>query len=390
MQRRIGIKWLCVFLCLVLLLTMGLTACSSKETKSAQQTETQPPEINNLFQEGMVAVEKNGQWQYVDRQGNYVPIGTFEDADNFAANGLAAVKTDGKWGYINTKGEPVIPCEYDYAHRFASNGLAAVKTDDKYGYINAVGEIVIPFQYDRARTFASVGLAVVNKDGKYGYINAQGELVIPCQYDGAHDFSSNGLAVVGLENSGKKYKVGYINTKGELVIPCQYDCAYNFSSQFRGLALVQKSGISYLINAKGERMNVLWWDLAEPVDPVKEGGEILRYKDIVLFSENGRAKVEKNGKYGYINTRGKLVIPCQYDEACDFASNGLTLVRTGRVGCIIDASGNTVKELAVEMDLILNLTRYDDAYVIEKDGQCGVLSIDGDVLLPPIYDDIAF
>ena len=52
-----------------------------------------------------------------------------------------------------------------------------------------------------------------------------------------------------------------------------------------------------------------------------------RYEDASPFSE-GLAAVRENGKWGYIDETGSLVIPCQYDLACPFRE-GLAIVAVG-------------------------------------------------------------
>lgn len=47
------------------------------------------------------------------------------------------------------------------------------------------------------------------------------------------------------------------------------------------------------------------------------------------------------GKYGYINSLGKIVIPLQFDQAFDF-SNGLATVRIDEKYGYIDFSGKYV------------------------------------------------
>lgn len=59
--------------------------------------------------------------------------------------------------------------------------------------------------------------------------------------------------------------------------------------------------------------------------------------------EEGLAAVEKNEKYGYINKQGKLVVDFQYDNAFVFME-GLALVeKEGKYG-YIDKSGNVVSD----------------------------------------------
>ena len=52
------------------------------------------------------------------------------------------------------------------------------------------------------------------------------------------------------------------------------------------------------------------------------------------FSE-GLANVKINGKWGYINTKGEEVIPCQYDAANPF-SEGVAVVIIGKKWKYID------------------------------------------------------
>jgi serine/threonine protein kinase len=52
-----------------------------------------------------------------------------------------------------------------------------------------------------------------------------------------------------------------------------------------------------------------------------------------------RAVVMKNGKYGYVDTNGKLVIPLQYQDAYDFRKEGLALVKKNKLFGFIDKNG---------------------------------------------------
>lgn len=70
---------------------------------------------------------------------------------------------------------------------------------------------------------------------------------------------------------------------------------------------------------------------------------------------------DENGKYGYINEKGKEIIPCRYDNADDFQGNGLAAVakKTGQ-----DAEG-------------------------EEFFQWGFINCEGEEVIPMQYDEIA-
>ncbi|MEN8208007.1 MAG: WG repeat-containing protein [Candidatus Fermentibacteria bacterium] len=98
------------------------------------------------------------------------------------ANGLLfPVKEDGDWGFINQQGEYVIDPQFDGASGFSEN-LAPVRLNGQYGYINRTGEIMIDCQFERVGDF-SEGLSAVLVGDKWGFINRAGELIIRPQYD---------------------------------------------------------------------------------------------------------------------------------------------------------------------------------------------------------------
>jgi hypothetical protein len=53
------------------------------------------------------------------------------------------------------------------------------------------------------------------------------------------------------------------------------------------------------------------------------------------FSENGLAKVELNGKWGFVNAKGEVAVPIKYDYLSYFRDNGLARGRIdGKTGSI--------------------------------------------------------
>lgn len=92
--------------------------------------------------------------------------------------------------------------------------------------------------------------------------------------------------------------------------------------------------------------NVLKGNTQSDIQITKELSEAIhRYDDISDFHE-GLLAVCKNQKWGYINSKGKEVIPCKYEYSCDF-SEGLACVYLEGDDlpiAFIDKNGNTVIE----------------------------------------------
>ena len=187
------------------------------------------------------------------------------------------------------------------------DGLALVYKGDKYGFIDKMGNEVIPCVYDFSEEVDlnfHDGLAFVRQGEKHFFINKKGKEAFPYNYDTGLNFSE-GLALVW-----KERKCGYIDTNGNEVIPLT-DKYYgrNFSD---GMAMVRNDEGKYgFIDKKGKLVIPMSFD-------VGEGGETSEFHE-------GFAVICKNEKYGYIDKSGKEVIPCKYDAANDF-NDGMALV----------------------------------------------------------------
>ncbi|MDU2360332.1 MAG: WG repeat-containing protein, partial [Campylobacter concisus] len=95
------------------------------------------------------------------------------------------------------------------------------------------------------------------------------------------------------------------------------------------------------------------------------------------FNE-GFALVEKDGKWGYINTKGEQIVECKFDGARDFHEGFADVKKDGKWGYI-----NTKGEQIIER-------KFDDAYgfnegfaLVEKDGKYGYINTKG---YPVIFD----
>jgi hypothetical protein len=298
---------------------------------------------------------------FANSAGVYVIPPKFTHTYGFNADGIALVEVEGKKGYIDLKGDFVVPPLYDEIHPFNKKGLTLVRIGDfgagqpwpKYGFVDASGHVAIPVALHGAYAFSPNGLCFVVKHGdspysfignKYGYMNTKGEYVIPPKFDDAKSFGINDRAAVKV---GDKW--GIIDAKGNFVVPPKYDeVPVSPESIFDtyGLAAVRKGRFWGYINSQGDPIG--------PRNLYKAGGfdenglakviveGVLRtYKEGVINSKgeyvfkpqfdrilpylNGYAQVALKGRWGFIDTRGKIVIRPQFKfMAKDFNKHGLT------------------------------------------------------------------
>ena len=131
----------------------------------------------------------------------------------------------------------------------------------------------------------------------------------------------------------------------------EFDCVCEFNE---GFAAVQKDGKWGYINTKGEQIVECKFD------------------DAYYFNE-GFARVKKDGKWGYINTKGEQIIECKFDDACDFSEGFARVKKDGKwgyintKGCsvIFDESKNEIEVLDKAIDRSNNtfyLSRLDNKF----------------------------
>ncbi len=165
-----------------------------------------------------------------------------------------------------------------------------VETKGKYGIINCLGDEIFPKAYDKLYTTGSEKVLFTQLEDKYGLINLCTKLEVTPQYDQIDLYNCN-LALVRKNNL-----YGFIDEKGKEIIPCQYHEAESFSED-RAVVKKTKKGKKFVIDKKGK-------SITPPI-----------YADIGFFL-HGRAHVTiDDWTYGFIDLKGKLVIPIKYNLA---------------------------------------------------------------------------
>ena len=228
---------------------------------------------------------------------------------------LYPIRLNGKAGYIDREGHIVIKPRFMRAWEF-SGDLAPVQISDKpeFGYINKQGDFAIGPWPGTASVF-SEGLGRISRSREgQGFIDFRGKTIIDPKFVFAESFS-DGMAQVMLEPCVPKVDcglIGYIDKSGNLVIKPQFRGAKNFHE---GRAAVRRGSDEWtFIDKTGEEITKQHFkaDLKNSLVVTTD------------FSE-GLAGVKVENKWGFIDTKGKMVIPPQFDEAGKF-SEGLAAV----------------------------------------------------------------
>lgn len=187
-------------------------------------------------------------------------------------------------------------------------GRTRVRQDGYYGFLG-IHDGAGRLPYEHAYNFVGDS-ALVTMDTRQCYINRIG--IIQYCFDRLLPFQSRNTGQWGFENEN-----------GIALIPAQYDTVGSFTDD--DLAWVKPPGQGYGYIRT-------------------DGSNLLRENDLEAARDYryGLAAVQQNGKYGYLDTRGVLAIPLQYDEAGDFTADGRAQVKKGDKRFTINREGRCV------------------------------------------------
>lgn len=277
------------------------------------------------------------------------------DVINSGYLGVATVVKDGKYGAILTTGKEIIECKFDYVQPEQYQKLIMVylgKTDEynqpqngKKGLYTLDGKQIYPVEYDDIvivdsniillykGTLQEDGYSI--SEGKFAVGDGQGRLLCDYKYNFIVASMSYGRQPYYQVYKGKtnnlllnQGKFGLVDSLFNEVVACKYDWVYSFND----------FGVARVFNGKMEEEGYPLKGKFAIVD--KTGKELCAFKyDWIDWFSNGFAKVTIGNKIGYIDSKGKEVIPVKYDAGYSFEDNGTVNVSLNGEWIYLDKTG---------------------------------------------------
>lgn len=172
---------------------------------------------------------------------------------------------------------------------------------------------------------APLKLTPFEQNGAFGYQDPQGNMVIPPKYKMAHDFNSSGIAAV-LDEKGWTY----INDKGEnLVRPFYFDNGPDYFIE--GLARFEANGKMGFFDESGQIVIPAKFDFVGPFSAGLArfcmGCQIRPMKG--GDSHDNHTELV-GGHWGIINSQGKNVLNPVYDSIESIEGNKVHLIKEGK------------------------------------------------------------
>lgn len=237
-------------------------------------------EIMNIYGSDMYVVKENGVPELVGNDGTVKLRNGFSEAVSID-NSNIIVKSNGNYGIISSAGQSIVATEYQYL-KYAFDGNYIAEKDNKYGVINIAGTTKIDFGY-----------SYISYSSQEGFIEAQRE-------DGETDlldtnFVVKASGIISEINS----RLGYVKvrTNGEY----KY---YNFKLEEKDVKDVLSSNTLFL-SKNNDKYGYVDKNGVVIVDYI--------YDDATEQNDYGFSAVKKDGKWGAIDSAGKLIVDTKYE-----------------------------------------------------------------------------
>lgn len=232
---------------------------------------------------------------------------------------------------FNLEGNQV---ETNYTNYVKANDDYAIVIDasNNYNIVGKDGKEKLTDQYVYLEYFTN-NLFIATKENRTGLISADGKVVIPMQYSTmqkielAKSENAKDKTAILQATDGDTKRVDIINQDGKIS---------------KGIvdAVLEKEegedGIEYLVMTSENNRKYFNYN-----------GEEVSYKDIK--GDNKLYAVAQNGKWGFADANGSMVIKPQYDFVTEFNKGFAGIKQNGKWG-VINESGNLVLEPKYELE----------------------------------------
>ncbi|MCI9063655.1 MAG: WG repeat-containing protein [Clostridia bacterium] len=345
----------------------------------------------NVWYENVLKVEKDGKYGLIDLDGKEVLSIQYDSIE--ALKGIEnslIVKKDDSYGLVNTSGVKIVDTEYKKITNFGDDykkGYITINKDGKYGLTSYSGTQILENKYDKINKVYSENYFVIEKDGKQEVIDTNGKTILSKGYDKIKQVTSSGVVFT----KGSKYgvmdydgkvkikaeykdlkeintdifvaktdkKYGIIDLEGKTKVAFDYnDIYYNSES---GIYVAEDSNFNSSIMDK-EFNTKLTGILAElntdsgymkikVDDQYKYYNFKFEEKNVAdIYTSNNIFVSKKDGKYGFVNKQGEVVVDYIYDDATELNTYGFAAVKKDNVWGAINSEGKVVIEPTYNLD----------------------------------------
>ena len=269
------------------------------------------------YKKGYLTVDENGKYGLVSFSGTQILDNKYEKINKIYGENYFVVEENNKQKVIDTKGDTVISKGFDKIKQIAASGVVFVE-NNKYGLMGFDGKIKIKAEYKELKEI-NTDIFTAKKDKKYGIIDIDEKEKVEFKYTDIYYNSEAGIYIAESNN----FKSSIIDTE------------FN----------IKLTGILSELNTKEGYMNLKMDDEYKYYNfkfEEKNPSELSLGKTLFLS--------KKDGKYGFTNKAGIVVVDYIYDDATEQNKYGYVAVKKDGLWGSINSEGKVIIEPTYNLD----------------------------------------
>ena len=266
--------------------------------------------LTDKYEDGFI-IKENDKYGIVATNSETVLEAKYDEFKNIYGNKMYVAKIDSKWKIVDSDGKAYLEDAFDDVKEINLDNVI-IKKNNKYGVVTIEGETKIEPSYDDL-SFIFTDTYIAKKDNKYGIINGNNEEKLPFEY-----------SYIKYETEADFIRAQKDETQTQLL-----DRDFNVKAE--GIISEINYERNYIRVRVGENYKYYNFKLEE-----KESTEILSTNTIFLS--------KKDGKYGYVDSRGIVVVNYIYDDATEQNKYGYVAVKKDGKWGSLDQKGNVIVE----------------------------------------------
>lgn len=304
------------------------------------------------YEKNVLKYEEDGKYGLIDLKGNIVTKPIYDSIDGLSnKEGELLISQNEKYGVINTKGAELIKPEYNYISgdayytsekKYALSGyILGITTSDgyRYGYMNYERKKLLNTEYNEIIRLGGIGsentdkdvFLVAKKDGQYGLVKNK-KIMIDFRYQSIDYSGVNNLFIVT-----RSKKTGVYNSEGKKIMATKYDEVQVHENYI----YTKQNNEEAYYNLLGNRIDK---------STIKEEEKKDENQSTYLEQTGKLIPKEKNGKWGFVDKNGNIVLDYKYEEATQLNEYGFAGIKQNGKWGSIDENGNIVVEPIYNLD----------------------------------------
>lgn len=290
--------------------------------------DTKYEDVTNLGKDnksGFIVTNEENRKGIVDYSGNNILDTKYDEIQKIYGNDMYVVKQTGKTILVKKDGTELLSNGFEDIKEIlktSDNGIIFTR-GNKFGVMKTTGEITIEPDYEELKE-AKNGILIAKQNGKYGIIDLQKNVKVEFKYESLKYDEKADIYIA----EDEKFNNDILDTE--------------FNIKQSGILIDIDDEKGYLELKQGEEYKYYNFKFEEK-------------KTTEVNSNNTLFVSKKDGKYGFVDKAGQIIVDYIYDDATKQNSFGYAGIKKDGKWGSIDNKGNVIQEPTYDLEEYLKI-----------------------------------